>query len=447
MLRIKLIQPKMERRPMDTAIKSRMAPPLGLLTVASILRDHCEVVIENENIQEIDFKDNPDIVGITVTVDVLPHAIDISKRFRKKGCVVVAGGIHITTAFDMILPDSFDVLCIGMAEGTWPQLVRDYEEGCLKSVYRCQGTISGSDIVSPAYDMLRTGEYLYCNIVHTSRGCPFRCDFCYNSSNAQPYLNRPVDDVLKDIQATHSKHIMFIDDNIIGNPEWTGELVRALKPMNIKWNAAASANILNMPVLLDEMKESGCESLFIGFESISPESLSGVHKIQNDTRRLDELVEALHSRGIMINGSFVFGLDGDTVETFQATLDWIVEHRIETVTSHILTPYPGTRLYDRLKAEGRITTDNLALYNTANVVFEPNGMTADELYQGYIWIYKQVYSFKNIIKRMPRACTQIAPYLTFNLFYRKFGGFTDRLCRLISYERIGRWGAKLSHYL
>ena len=447
MLRVKLVQPKMERRPMDTAIKSRMAPPLGLLTVAAVIRDRCEVVIENENVRAITYEDRPDLVGISVTVDLLPRAIEIAKRFRARGCIVVAGGIHITTASALIPADAFDVLCIGMAEGTWPQIIRDYEAGCLKPVYRCPGTLRGEEIISPAYDLLEAGGYLYCNIVHTSRGCPFRCDFCYNSADAQPYLNRRVEDVLRDVRAVTSRHVMFIDDNIIGNPAWTRELVRALKPLHIKWNAAASANIAEMPELLDEMKASGCESLFIGFESISPESLRGVHKVQNDAGRYDALIEALHSRGIMINGSFVFGLDGDTPETFQATLDWIVEKRIETVTSHILTPYPGTRLYERMKAENRITTDDLSLYNTAHVVFRPKGMTAEELYRGYLRIYRQIYSLPNIIRRLPRAREQIAPYLMFNLFYRKYGRLTDALCRLLSYERIGKWGERLSKYL
>ena len=148
----------------------------------------------------------------------------------------------------------------------------------------------------------------------------------------------------------------------------------------------------------------------------------------------------------MINGSFVFGLDGDTPETFQTTLDWIVKNRIETVTSHILTPYPGTALYDRMKAEGRITTDDLSLYNTANVVFKPKEMTAEELRQGYLWIYRQVYSLKNIYRRRPAAKRQRAAYWLFNLFYRKYGRVTDALCRLISYERIGRLSQLLARY-
>lgn len=199
--------------------------------------------------------------------------------------------------------------------------------------------------------------------------------------------------------------------------------------------------------LLDLMKQSGCHSLFIGFESINPSSVKDVHKVQNSTQEYEQAIQAIHSRGIMINGSFVFGLDGDTPETFSATVEWIVRNKIETVTSHILTPYPGTALYDRMLAEHRITSHDLSRYNTANVVFQPIHMTAEELYRGYLGVYREVYSLKNIIRRLPDAKEQRMAYLMFNLFYRKFGKLTDRLCKMISYQRIGIWAEKLSQYI
>ena len=194
---------------------------------------------------------------------------------------------------------------------------------------------------------------------------------------------------MKDIKAIGKKHIMFIDDNFIGNPSWTREFVKAVKPMNIKWNAAVSANIAEMPDLLDEMAESGCESLFIGFESINESSIKGVHKGQNNVEKFEKLVYEVHKRNIMINASFVFGLDGDDIDTFHKTVEWIVKNKIETVTSHILTPYPGTKVYEEMKNEGRIFDDDLSKYNTANVVFYPKNMTPDELYQGYLNVYKE----------------------------------------------------------
>ena len=444
---IKLIQPKMKKRPMDTDIKLHMAPPLGLLTIMQMLEGEHRVSLENENIQEIRYDDQPDLVGISVTVDTLPRAAAIAERFRKQGIPVVAGGIHITTASHMIPEDTFDVLCIGAAEGTWHDIVQDCADGCLQKVYRCKKPLTGRDIVPPAYKSVRPEEYLYCNVIHTSRGCPFRCDFCYNSGSDQKYVNREIADVLADIQAVGSKHIMFIDDNFAGNPAWTKQFLHAIKPLKLKWNAAVSINAAYDAELLDLMAESGCQSLFIGFESINPASISDVHKVQNHTDNYETAVRAIHDRGIMINASLVFGLDGDTKETFQATLDWIVKNKIETVTSHILTPYLGTALYDRMKAAGRIVTDDLSLYNTAHVVFKPMGMTAEELYDGYLWIYRQIYSMKNILRRMPEHKKQRAAYLAFNLLYRKFGKFSDFLCKRITYKRIGIWGEKLSRYL
>ena len=327
-LLIKLIQPKMYRRPMDTDIKLHMAPPLGLLTIVNLVRKEHQVQLENENIQQIHYDDTPDIVGISVTVDTLPRAIEISRRFREKGCIVVAGGIHITTAYDTIPENVFDVLCIGAAEGTWLQIIKDFQENNLKPVYRCQKALEGNQIVSPAYDFLKKGEYLYCHVVHTSRGCPFRCDFCYNSAKAHQYVNRNIEDVLADIKAVRSRHIMFIDDNFAGNPKWTKQFLKEIMPLHLKWRAAVSINTAFDEEMLDLMKESGCQSLFIGFESINPESVRGVHKVQNHTQEYEKAIRAIHEKGIMINASFVFGLDGDSPETFRTTLDWIVKNKI-----------------------------------------------------------------------------------------------------------------------
>ena len=444
---IKLIQPLMHMRPMDTHIKNRMSPPLGLYTIANMFRDEHEVVIENENIQKLDLTDHPDIVGISVNVDSLPRALEIASEYKLKGVPVVLGGILPTMAPEMIPDGCVDVICIGAAEGTWRDIVKDVQSRSLKKVYRCSHQLSGKDIISPAYDLIPKSNYLYSNILHTSRGCPFRCDFCYNSSPERWYVCRPIKDVVEEVKRCNRGHVMFIDDNFVGNPKWTRELLPELKALGIKWNAAVSINVVDIPGMLDLMKECGCQGLFIGFESINPSSVDGVHKVQNDVTKYEYAVKEIHKRGIMINASFVFGLDSDTKDTFQATVDWIVKNKIETVTSHILTPYPGTELYRRMKDEGRLLTEDLNLYDTAHVVMNPRNMTQEELYNGYLWVYEQVYSYKNIIRRIPDSIKQIPSYLMFNLFYRKWGKFTDWLCKKITYERIGYWGEKLSKYL
>ena len=434
-------------RPMDTHIKNRMSPPLGLYTIANMFRDEHEVVIENENIQKLDLTDHPDIVGISVNVDSLPRALEIASEYKLKGVPVVLGGILPTMAPEMIPDGCVDVICIGAAEGTWRDIVKDVQSRSLKKVYRCSHQLSGKDIISPAYDLIPKSNYLYSNILHTSRGCPFRCDFCYNSSPERWYVCRPIKDVVEEVKRCNRGHVMFIDDNFVGNPKWTRELLPELKALGIKWNAAVSINVVDIPGMLDLMKECGCQGLFIGFESINPSSVDGVHKVQNDVTKYEYAVKEIHKRGIMINASFVFGLDSDTKDTFQATVDWIVKNKIETVTSHILTPYPGTELYRRMKDEGRLLTEDLNLYDTAHVVMNPRNMTQEELYNGYLWVYEQVYSYKNIIRRIPDSIKQIPSYLMFNLFYRKWGKFTDWLCKKITYERIGFWGEKLSKYL
>lgn len=442
-MKIKLIQPLMQKRPMDTKLKTRMSPSLALLTIANLTPSCHEVIIENENVEDINFDEPVDLVAITITVDVMNRAVEIAKEFQKRGVIVVAGGIHITADPQSAI-NSFDVLSVGMAERIWKEILIDKKNNSLKKVYYDMDNIQGSEIVSPNYDIIDSSKYLYTNIISTSRGCPFQCDFCYNSceKSLKTYINRPIEDVINDIRKLKTKHIMFIDDNFIGNPKWTSELLKALKPLNLKWNAAVTSNIGDMPELLDEMKDAGCQSLFIGFETINSKSLESVHKVQNSVSKYERLISEIHKREIMINASFVFGLDEDDATIFKSTLEWIVKNKIETVTSHILTPYPGTKLYSTLSAENRIVDFNLPHYNTANVVFKPKNMTAEELYKGYLWIYKEVYTFKNIINRFPKSKKQWLTYLTFNFLYRKFGKFSEFLCNITSFSRIGdfsRW--------
>jgi len=445
-MKIKLIQPAMLPRPMDTKLKTRMSPSLALLTIANLTPKEHEVIIENENVEKIDFDEVVDLVAITVTVDVMNRAVQISKEYQDRGVTVIAGGIHITADPEGV-SNSFDAICVGMAERVWPEILKDKENNSLKKIYYDMKNISGEEIVSPRYNIVDNKRYLYTNIISTSRGCPFECDFCYNSCKnvLKTYINRPIDDVIRDINELKTRHIMFIDDNFIGNPKWTKKLLKEIKPLKLKWNAAVTSNIVDMPELLDEMKEAGCQSLFIGFESINRKSLDSVHKVQNSVNKYEKLVDEIHKRGIMINASFVFGLDEDDISVFKSTLEWIVKNKIETVTSHILTPYPGTKLHSSLIEKNRIVDFNLSNYNTANVVYKPKNMTDAELYNGYLWIYKEVYTFTNIMKRLPKFKKQWIPFLAFNFFYRKFGKLTELFCNIVSFKNIGKLSTFISY--
>ena len=434
---------------MDTSLKARMAPHLGLLTIARIVED-CGHTVEvvNENLGRDEPADGIDLVGISASVDVLPRAKEIADAYAERGVPVVVGGIGVT-ADPETARGMFRTLCIGPAEGHWAQLLEDAGNGCLRDEYRTGPEFPGEKLMAPSFRSVDVSGFLFSNIIATSRGCPFACDFCYNSAvkGTCGYRHRTVESVLEEIRSKRTRHVMFIDDNFAGNPAFTRELLEAVRPMRLKWSAAVSANILDMPDLLDLMRDTGCRSLFIGFESLNADAIAGVHKGQNRTARYEALVQALHDRGIMVNASFVFGLDGDDASVFDRTVEWVVRNRIETVTSHILTPYPGTAFHRRMKEAERIVDDDLSHYDTAHVVFRPEGMTAEELYDGYLRVYRKIYSFRNILRRMPRTLSQIAPYLLFNFFYRKYGRFTEWLAGRSSFRAIGCLGRKMSYWI
>ena len=442
-MRILLIQPRMNKRPMDSNLKTRMAPSLALLTLITLTPDGHEIILVNENMEKINFNENADMVGITITLDVMPGAARIAARFRERGIPVVAGGIHVTCDPDNCAPH-FDAICVGPAERVWGRLVQDIEKHRLQRVYCDMENFRGCEIASPAYSRFEKEKYLFTNVVTTSRGCPNRCDFCYNSGARGIHVLRPIPDVLRDIEALKTRHIFFVDDNFIGVPSYTEVLLHELRLMNLIWSAAVTTKILDHPGLLDRMAETGCQSLFIGFESINSKSLQGVHK-ENEVMRYAQLVEAIHSRGIMVNASMVFGLDDDGPDTFENTLNWLIEHKVETLTSHILTPYPGTKLHTRMEADGRICDYNLEKYNTSHVVFRPARLTEGELYKGYLWIYRKFYSFGSIVRRFPESKKQRKPYLLFNLLYRKFGRFVSCVSGLIPMRLLGKIAAHVSY--
>jgi radical SAM superfamily enzyme YgiQ (UPF0313 family) len=280
-----------------------------------------------------------------------------------------------------------------------------------------------------------------------SRGCPWGCEFCYGSS---PNLQRrhrvksPAQ-VLAEIASLGTRHVFFIDDNFIGSPDHARTLLRAFRPLGLTWHTAVSADIGRHDDLLDLMAQSGCKSLFIGFETLDGNNLKGCRKPQNRVEEYDRTVRKIHDRGMMVNASLVFGFDQDKPDTFTTTLDWLVAHRIETMTGHILTPFPGTPFYQRLLGEGRIIDFDLSHYNTSHVVFRPKGMHADELLAGFLWMYRQFYSWRKIRERLPEAREQWAAYLLFNVLYRKLGTALSLVGRLGTMGLLARAARALSY--
>ena len=432
---------------MDSEFKRLMAPSLALLTLASLTPEQHNVYIEDENIKTLDFDDEPDLVGITVNIDTSKHAYDIADTFREKKIPVILGGIHVSANPEEALEHA-DSVCIGEAEELWGRILDDMQKGELKQLYYNQNPTDLSKIPVLKRNFINSSKYLFTNIVVTSRGCPFCCEFCYNSCAFvhHNYRNRSIEDVVEEIKNLKTKHIMFIDDNFIGNINWTRSFLKAIKPLKLKWNAAVSANIWHHLDLLDEMSECGCQSLFIGFESINKSSTDSANKYQNHGVDYEKLIREIHDRKIMVNASLVFGFDCDGPDVFRNTLDWLVKNKVETMTAHILTPYPGTLLYKRLMDENRITDFDLKNYNTSHVVFKPRMMTPEELYKGYLWIYKEFYSFRNIVKRIPENREQRIPYLLFCFVYRKFGKVISKITsKLGLLSRLGRLARHLSY--
>ncbi len=445
-MKIKLISPKMTLRPMDSEFKRAMSPSLALLILGALTPDEHELTVEDENVGKLNLTDHPDLVGISVNVDTSKRAYEISRLYRRRGAKVVLGGIHVSANPDEALFYA-DSVCIGEAEDVWFQILEDAQAGELKKKYYNSRPTDLSHTPIPKWSLIDKSKYLYTNVVVTSRGCPFHCEFCYNSCQYVHnwFRNRPIKNVLEEIRALDTRQVMFIDDNFIGNIGWTKEFLRQLKPLDLTWHAAVSANIVHYPLLLDEMRDSGCESLFIGFETINKSSLESVGKCQNNTAMYEKLIRDIHARGIMVNASLVFGFDHDSPAVFNETLNWLVANKIETMTAHILTPYPGTKIYQRFLSEGRIVDLEPTHYNTSYPVFSPKKMTREELYRGYLKIYRDFYSIKNIIKRLPKDPRQKVPYLLFNFVYRKFGKIASKFAGLFMMNHFSKLIRKLSY--
>jgi len=445
-MNITLISPKMSLRPMDSEYKRRLSPSLSLLTLAALTPETHHVTIQDENIAPIRYDLPADLVGVNVNVDTSARAYAIAARFRERGVPVILGGIHASANPDDALRAA-DAVCVGAAEGVWGSVLADVQNGGLKRRYQSTGPVDAAAIPGPRWDLLDASHYLYTNIVSASRGCGFRCEFCYNSAD---YIQtgcrpRPVAHVLADIRRLNTRQVMFIDDNFIGDIAAARELVAAITPLGLTWHAAVSTNIGRHLDLLDAMRDAGCRSLFIGFESINDDAVLNANKRQNKSSEYEALIRAIHDRGIMVNASLVFGFDQDGPGVFDETLAWLVRNKVETMTAHVLTPYPGTELHARLLREGRIDDHDASHYNTANVVFVPQGMTKSELYRGYLAMYRRFYSFRAIFQRIPENRANIVPYLLFNLCYRKFGKLTAACARFGLMRSVGRLARRLSY--
>lgn len=380
-------------------IKYSLFPPLGLATLAAYLSPDDEAEIIDQHVQKLDLDDSPDIVAIQVYITNAYRAYQIADHYRQKGVFVILGGLHVTS-----LPNEAkahaDAVFLGPAEESFPAFLKDYRSGMPQNVY-CSGNRTLNQIPPIRRDLINRHLYLVPNSIVVTRGCPHHCEFCYKDAffeGGKSFYTQQVDDALSEIERLPGRHLYFLDDHILGHKRFARDLFAGMKGMGRVFQGAATVDSILDSDLIESAAEAGLRSIFVGFESLDARNLRQSNKRQNIGREYARVTERLHDLGIMINGSFVFGLDGDDPSVFSRTVDWAVEKGITTSTFHIATPYPGTLFYEKMKASGRILTDNWDLYDTRHVIFKPQGLTAGELKSGYDRAYRDFYRWKAIVR-------------------------------------------------
>jgi len=433
--RVKLILPALTEAtsPYWRPIKYSLFPPLGLATLAAYLDPDLEISLHDEHVEPLDLEDHPDLVIIQVYITNAYRAYRIADHYRKRGAYVLLGGLHVTSLPNEAAPHA-DTIFIGPGEHTFPQFLKDFAVGSPKRRY--ESSVRTLEELPPIRrDLIQRHRYLVPNSIVVSRGCPHHCTFCYKDAffaGGRSFYTQLVDDALAEIDRLPGRHLYFLDDHLFGNARFARELFRGMRGMNRVFQGAATVDSILRDDLIEEAAAAGLRSLFVGFETLSSSGLEGAGKRQNLGRSYHEVTRRLDSLGIMINGSFVFGLDGDNRDVFSRTVDWAVKSGITTATFHILTPYPGTALFSEMDASNRIKTRNWDLYDTRNVVYRPLTLAPEELKRGYDWAYEAFYRWSSILKASSahESFKHQAKHFCYSAGWKKFERAWDFIIRI-----------------
>jgi len=421
-IRLELITPAVE----DNA----PIPNLSLATVAALTPPDVQISFSDDLIHPIGLDGNlkgVDLVGISCSTKTALRAYEIARAYRERGIPVVLGGIHPTAVPDEALQHA-DAVVLGEAEESWPRLIRDFQRGNLERIYQQEGFTPPAEIPPARRDIYHSKDYFPIDSVQATRGCPYLCEFCsVRRFFGGTYRYRPLEKVIAEISSLRHKVIMFADDNIVGHPRYSRELLEALVPLRKWWIGQASLAGLEDEEKIKLLVKSGCKGVLIGFESISEENIKSARKYQNRPADYLSIVRNLHRHGIAVWASFMFGLDHDDKGIFERTVRFAIEAKFFSVVFAILTPYPGTALYERLKKEGRLIDErwwHMEDQAAHAPHFHPMGMTREELRQGWEWAWRQYYSYPAILKRFqweyPPTLVNKAIYFPFNLILRRF---------------------------
>lgn len=400
-MKIKMILPALTeaKSPFWRPIKYSLFPPLGLATLAAYCAPGDEIDLQDEHVEELCIDDSPELVVIQVYITNAFRAYRLADHYRQKGAWVCLGGLHVTSLPQEAMPHA-DTIFIGPGEDTFPKFLADFRNKCPQKKYvNAQRSIA--EIPPVRRDLIKRHLYLVPNSIVVSRGCPHHCDFCYKDAffeGGKSFYTQRVDAALAEIDRLPGRHLYFLDDHLLGNQKFSTALFDGMKGIDRVFQGASTIDAILRGNLIEKAAEAGMRSVFVGFETLNDANLAQSNKKQNLGKDYREAIRRLHSLGIMINGSFVFGLDDDDKDVFKKTVDWAVENGLTTCTFHILTPYPGTRLFQSMEKEGRILHRNWDVYDTRQVVYKTYGLSADELKKGYDWAYRSFYSWKNIYK-------------------------------------------------
>ncbi|WP_243373153.1 radical SAM protein [Geotalea sp. SG265] len=395
-------------------------PSLSLAAIAAATPSHWDVSLCDENLEPVDFAAPADLVAITAMTPQAPRAYEIADLFRAQGVKVVMGGFHASN----LPPEALlhvDAVVVGEGDLVWPRLVDDLEKGCLQPIYRPDAMIAMADLPIPRREIFAGKGYLLTNTLQTTRGCPFDCEFCsVTAFYGRKYRERPVDQVLAELEVLRKQNsfAFFVDDNLVANRRYALSLFSAMKGMGFKWLSHAPIDFAGDLELMRAAGESGCLGMFVGFESLDQESLVAMGKVTNQATSYLEQAKAFRDNGIGILGSFVLGSDGDTPAIFEPILRFCETARIEAAIFPILTPYPGTKVRERLEKEGRITSNDWRDYDMGHVNFIPRGMSPAELQAGHEWLNRSFYSFPSMYRRIFKLHRSVQVFGPMNFGFR-----------------------------
>jgi radical SAM superfamily enzyme YgiQ (UPF0313 family) len=401
-LRVKFILPALTEAtsPDWRPIKYSLFPPLGLATLAAYLAPDEEAVLEDEHVGPIDLAGSPDLVVIQVYITSARRAYRLADYYRARGSFVALGGLHVTALPDEAAAHA-DAVFLGPGEQTFPRFLADLRAGMPARRYASTSDRTLDRLPPVRRDLIDRRAYLVPNSIVVTRGCPQHCDFCYKDAffaGGRSFYTQRVDDALAEIERLPGRHLYFLDDHLLGDRRFAAALFEGMRGMRRLFQGAATVDSILQGDLIERAAAAGLRSIFVGFETLTPGNLVRANKRQNLDRDYAAVTRRLHELGIMINGSFVFGMDDDDEDVFRRTVDWAIDQGITTATFHVQTPYPGTKLFARMENEGRIVTRDWDLYDTRHVVYRPARLTADALKAGYDWAYREFYRWPSIAR-------------------------------------------------